>query len=89
MAWVQNCLNTKVSVPLTQNQYDALGSLIYNIGETNFGKSTLLKKLNSKDYNGAADQFLVWNKQADESTGTMVTLQGLVNRRKDEREVFL
>jgi len=85
--WVENCLNTKVTVPLTQNQYDALGSLTYNIGETNFGKSTLLRKLNEKDYRGAADQFLVWNKQRNGDKFDII--EGLVNRRADERKVFL
>ena len=41
------------------------------------------KKLNNKDYKGASNEFLKWN----ESGGKV--LQGLVNRRKDEREVFL
>ncbi len=51
-----------VAVPLTQNQFDALVSLIYNIGEGNFASSTLLKMLNAGNYRGAADQFLVWDK---------------------------
>lgn len=72
-----------VKVPLTQNQFDALVSLTYNIGTGAFEKSTLLKKLNAGDYQGAADQFTVWNK------GGGKVLQGLVNRRAKEKEVFL
>jgi len=72
-----------VQVPLTQNQFDALVSLTYNIGPGAFEKSTLLKKLNTGDYQGAADQFTVWNK------GGGKVLQGLVNRRAKEKEVFL
>ena len=79
----QKCVNDAVTVPINQNQFDALVSLIYNIGEAAFKSSTLLKKLNAADYNGAADQFLVWNK----SKGKV--LNGLVNRRAAERMLFL
>lgn len=79
----QKCVNDSVTVPLNQNQFDALVSLTYNIGEAAFKSSTLLKKLNAADYNGAADQFLVWNK----SKGKV--LNGLVNRRAAERTLFL
>ena len=76
-------VNNLVKVPLTQNQFDALTSIVYNIGSGAFSKSTLLKKLNERDYKGAADQFLVWNKAGGR------TLQGLVNRRTRERQLFL
>lgn len=76
-------VNNMVKVPLSQNQFDALVSLVYNIGETAFGESTLLKKLNAKDYQGAADQFPRWNK------GGGKVLKGLVRRRADERALFL
>ncbi|WP_032810653.1 lysozyme [Acinetobacter vivianii] len=79
----ERAINGSVTVPLTQNQFDALVSLTYNIGENAFKGSTLLKKLNARDYIGAADQFLVWNK----SNGQV--LNGLVRRRKAERELFL
>ena len=67
-----------MKVPLTQNQFDALYSLCFNIGETNFKKSTVVRKLNEKDYQGAADAILMWNKPA--------VLEG---RRKRERALFL
>lgn len=76
-------VNEVVKVSLTQNQFDALVSLCFNIGEGAFSKSTLVRKLNAKDYQGAADQFLVWNKAGDKK------VQGLVNRRAKERELFL
>lgn len=76
-------VNEVVKVPLTQNQYNALVSLTYNIGQTAFANSTLARKLNAKDYAGAADQFLVWNKAGGR------VIQGLVNRRTAERNVFL
>lgn len=79
----ESSVNDLVKVPLSQNQFDALVSLVYNIGTGAFAGSTLLKKLNAKDYAGAADQFLVWNK------GGGKVLKGLVRRRADERALFL
>ena len=76
-------VNKAVTVQLNQNQFDALVSLTYNIGSGAFKNSTLLKKLNAKDYTGAADQFLVWNK------GGGKVLKGLVSRRDAERALFL
>jgi lysozyme len=51
-----------VKVPLEQHQFDALASLVFNIGSGHFKKSTVLRKLNAKDYAGAAEAFLMWNK---------------------------
>ncbi|WP_151765729.1 lysozyme [Acinetobacter colistiniresistens] len=79
----ENAVNSAVKVPVSQNQFDALVSLAYNIGEAAFKGSTLLKKLNAKDYQGAADQFPQWNK------GGGKVMKGLVHRRADERELFL
>jgi len=83
LGWVETAIDTYVTVPLNQNQYDALASFIFNIGATQFRKSTLLKKLNSGDYAGAADQLPRWNKQKGK------VLNGLTRRRKAERELFL
>src|SRR6185503_553193 len=58
-----------VRQPLTQNQYDALVSLVFNIGRGNFASSTLLRKLNGGDYAGAALEFPKWNKQAGRVLG--------------------
>ena len=79
----ESIVNTSVNVQLSQNQYDALVSLSYNIGSGAFKKSTLLKKLNDGDYKGAAEQFLAWNKVSGKK------VQGLVNRREAERNLFL
>ena len=79
----ENTVNTSVTVPLSQNKYDALVSLSYNIGSGAFKNSTLLNKLNSGDYKGAAEQFLVWNKVNSKK------MQGLVNRREAEHNLFL
>ena len=88
LAWVEDAIDNLVKVTLTQNQRDALGSLIFNIGATSFSKSTVLRKLNAKDYLGAADAFLMWDKQKDKQTGEMVRLKGLTKRRQQERNLF-
>lgn len=88
LVWVEAAIDRMVKVAITQNQRDALGSLIFNIGATNFSKSTVLRKLNAKDYKGAADAFLMWDKQKDKQTGQMVALRGLTRRRQQERDLF-
>ena len=72
-----------VKVPLNQNQFDALVSFTYNVGAGALKRSTLLKKLNSRDYQGAADELLKFTK----SNGKV--LQGLIKRREKERNLFL
>lgn len=60
-AIAEKCVNENVKVPLTQNQFDALVSFVFNVGTGAFFKSTLLKLLNAGDYAGAGGQFLRWN----------------------------
>lgn len=72
-----------VTVPLSQNQFDALVSLAYNIGTNAFKNSTLVKMLNAGDIRGAANQFDVWIKAGGKR------MQGLVNRRAKEKALFL
>lgn len=76
----EKTINDSVKVPLKQNQYDALVSLIFNIGEGAFLKSTLFKKLNQGDYQGASEQILAWRY----SGGRPV----LLRRRKREKALF-
>lgn len=79
----EKAVNTLVSVDLNQNQFDAITSFTFNLGEGALAKSTLLKKLNAKDYKGAAEEFLKWNKAGGQ------VLAGLVKRREKEKELFL
>lgn len=79
----ENAINRLVKVPLNQNQFDALASFTYNLGETNLSNSTLLRKLNAKDYNGAANELLKWNR------GGGKVMNGLTRRREAERKLFL
>jgi lysozyme len=83
LKWVEDAIHKYVKVPLNQNQYDALCSFVYNLGATNFKNSTLLKKLNKKDYNGAAHELLRWDKQKGK------VLRGLTKRRQLEKDLFL
>lgn len=71
-----------VKIPLNQNQYGALVSFTYNLGPGNLAKSTLVKKLNAKDYAGAANEFPKWNKAGGR------VLNGLTRRRKAEQALF-
>ena len=82
-------VNNYVGVALTQNQFDALVSFTYNEGTYALKASTLLKKLNEKDYQVAADQFLLWNKITDPQTGQKVESLTLKERRSAERKLFL
>lgn len=78
-----NAVKEKVTVELNQNQFDALTSFTYNVGIGALSNSTLLKRLNKEQYTAAAEQLLRWVK------GDGRTLPGLVNRRQEERELFL
>ena len=57
----ERCVDSTVKVELTQNQYDALVSFIFNVGVGAFTKSTMLKKINAKDFAGAALEFDRWH----------------------------
>ena len=71
-----------IKVKVSQNQFDAMVSLAYNIGVGNFSKSTLLKKVNSGDFDGASNEFLKWNKSGGKE------LLGLTRRREREKDLF-
>ena len=78
----EQAVNAAVTVPLTQNEFDALVSFAYNVGVGAFRGSTLVRLLNNSDYEGAEKQFLRWTKQAGNE------LAGLVRRRNAERDLF-
>jgi lysozyme len=79
----ENAVNYYVRLPITQNQFDALVSFVFNIGGPRFRASTLLRKLNSGDYAGASAEFPHWRLQKGK------VLNGLIKRRAMERELFL
>jgi len=75
-------VNRLVTVPLTQNQFDALVDFTFNLGHGNLASSTLLRELNAGNTAGAAAQFLVWVYAGG------VQLPGLVKRRQAEAALF-
>lgn len=78
-----------VTVPLNQNQHDALVSFVFNFGEPKFSTSTLLRKINIGDFDGAADEFRRWNNARNPATGQLEPSPILTARREREREMFL
>ena len=78
-----------VKVPLTDNQFSALVSFVFNVGRGNLLSSTLLSKLNAGDYDSAPKELARWNKATDPNNGTKKILPGLVRRRAAEAELWL
>ena len=76
-------VNKSIIVPMTQNQFDAMVLLCYNIGESGFARSSVVRNFNAGNLRKAADSFLLWNK-----AGGKVS-KGLTNRRQKERNLFL
>lgn len=82
IAVVEKTINEVVIVPLSQNQYDALCSFVFNIGCGAFRSSTLLKLLNQSEYEKASECFKDWHR------GNNIP-HLLDNRRKKEKELFV
>lgn len=83
---VQNAVKTVndlVHVGLSQNQFDALVDLVFNVGSGNFAGSTLLKYLNIGSYERASEEFQKWNKSGG------IVRDGLTRRRIAEDDLFL
>lgn len=86
-----------LQVPVTQNQFDALVSFAFNVGSDidadtiaeGLGDSTLLKLVNRKDWEGAAKEFLKWNKARNPKTKKLEPVAGLTKRRRAEHLLFL
>lgn len=76
-------VNSSIKRAVTQNQFDAMVSLAFNIGGPNFAQFTLVKKFNIGDMQGAAAEFPKWRNSAGK------VMPGLVKRRAEEREMFL
>lgn len=79
----ERAVNQLVTCALTQNQFDALVSFVFNIGRQQFFTSTMLRKLNAGDYVGASTQFGRWVYDNGKIQN------GLVARRSDERDLFV
>lgn len=83
LAHIYTTIGHCVKRAVNQNQFDALCSFIFNVGEGNFTCSTLLNKLNNGDFRGTGDEFLRWNRAAGR------VMSGLTKRREAERTLFL
>ena len=79
----ENAINAYCNHLLTQNQFDALVSFIFNVGSGAFKSSTLLKRINANMMQLASLEFGKWNKAGGK------ILEGLVKRRADEKALFL
>lgn len=73
--------------PTTANQFDAMASLVFNIGPAGFLHSTVLRKHLAGDYRSAARAFALWNK--GHVRGQLVPLAGLTARRREEADLYL
>ena len=76
-------INNAVKVALSQNQFDALVSWVYNLGPANLSASTMLKVLNSGEYEDVPAQMKRWNKAGGK------VLEGLIRRREAEACLFV
>jgi lysozyme len=79
----ESCVNQCVTVTITQNEFDALVDFTFNDGTVAFARSTLLKRLNSGDYAGAAGQFALWVNAGGHK------ISNLVIRRQAEHDLFV
>lgn len=76
-------------LPLSQNQFDALVSFVFNVGTGNFTRSTLLRKAKSNVNDlSIAGEFRKWNKARNPKTGKLEVLPGLTRRREDELKLY-
>lgn len=75
-------VHSNVKVPLTDNQFSALVSFVFNLGAGSLKKSTLLRLLNAGDYRGAEAEFVKWNRAGGK------VLPGLTKRREAEANLF-
>ena len=79
----ESYINKYVTVALSQNQFDALVSWVYNLGPANLSASTMLKVLNSGEYEDVPAQMKRWNKAGGK------VLEGLIRRREAEACLFV
>ncbi len=81
--WAEEAIGRFIHVTLTSNQFSALVSFVYNVGSGNLYASTLRRRLNRAEYEGAADEFPKWRRSGG------IIMGGLVARRASEQALFL
>src|SRR5690606_25650775 len=87
LAPVESAIQALVFTPLNQNQFDALASLVFNIGPGRFRDSDVVRNLNAGDFLSAAGSFDVWRKARIH--GRTMLVDALVRRRTVEKALFL
>jgi lysozyme len=78
----ERCVTNTVTSEYSQSQFDAMVSFVFNLGQGHFKTSTLLKKVNEKDYSGASMEFLRWVSAGGKKSA------GLILRRQAEKKLF-
>ena len=87
IAIAERAVKNNISVPLKQNQYDALVSLAYNIGTKNFAHSTVIKYINNPHFHSSVypnleSAWKAWNRSQGKISN------GLINRRQNEWDMY-
>lgn len=82
LAWAEAAVNSRVTIALTQHEFDSLVSFVFNVGGPAFGRSTLLRKLNNGDKEDVPAQMARWNRSGGK------VWRGLTLRRQREGELF-
>ena len=87
IATAERAVKNNISVPLKQNQYDALVSLAYNIGVKNFANSTVVNYINNPNFHSSVypnleSAWKAWNRSQGEISN------GLINRRQNEWDMY-
>ncbi len=84
---IENAVNSRVLTPISQNQFDALISFVFNIGVSNFETSDVLRNLNEGHVLRAAEGMEKWRKAR--VGGDLLIVDALVRRRAAEKSLFL
>lgn len=82
MEWAVRVVNALVTVPLSQGEFDALVDFTFNLGSGSLQHSTLLRLVNTQQFEAAANEFEKW----DHAGG--VAVAGLLRRRLGEKAEF-
>jgi GH24 family phage-related lysozyme (muramidase) len=83
LSWCEGAIERYVTVPVTLNEFSAMVAFCYNVGSGKTRGSSIVKRINIDDRDGAANAFLLWNQMNG------VVMQALAKRRARERTLFL
>jgi len=83
----EKAVNTSITVELNQNQFDALVCFVFNVGEGGLRNTGVQRAVNEKRFSDVPERLKDWSKA--KINGVSTVLQGLLNRRKSEAELFM